>query len=54
MKNNQSKFCAFCVATPTKENRSKEHIFPQWLSDFLKIREEKIQQLTGVTVKQLI
>lgn len=43
MKNNQSKFCAFCVANPTKENLSKEHIFPQWLLDFLKIREEKIQ-----------
>ncbi len=39
----KNKHCAFCDTPLTRENRSKEHILPQWLLDFLEIREEKIQ-----------
>lgn len=41
--NYKNKLCAFCNAPLTRENRSKEHVLPQWLLDFLKIRDEKIQ-----------
>jgi hypothetical protein len=37
------KSCVLCEAPLTRENRSKEHVIPQWLLDFLQVREEKIQ-----------
>lgn len=37
------KCCVFCDAPLTRENRSKEHVIPQWLLYFLQVREEKIQ-----------
>jgi hypothetical protein len=43
MTTNKLKLCVFCDNQLTKENRSKEHIIPQWLLDFLGIREETIQ-----------
>lgn len=39
----QEKHCVFCDTVLTKENRSKEHILPQWLLDFLNIRKVEIQ-----------
>lgn len=39
----KQKSCVFCQTLLTKENRSKEHVIPQWLLDFLDIRQEKIQ-----------
>jgi hypothetical protein len=33
-----SKTCIFCDATLTAENRSKEHVFPEWLLDELRIQ----------------
>lgn len=48
-----SRFCVFCDSPLSRENRSKEHVIPQWLLDFLKIREEKIEpthfSITGET-----
>lgn len=38
-----NKLCAFCDTPLTRENRSKEHVLPQWLLDFLEIRDNKIQ-----------
>lgn len=38
-----SKLCVFCAASLNRENRSKEHVIPQWLLDFLGIREEIIE-----------
>lgn len=43
MTQQQDKLCAFCDAPLTRENRSKEHVIPKWLLDFLKVRQEKIQ-----------
>jgi hypothetical protein len=43
MTQQQDKHCVFCNTPLTRENRSKEHIIPQWLLDFLNVREEKIQ-----------
>jgi len=43
MTQQQDKHCAFCEVHLTRENRSKEHVIPQWLLDFLKVRKEKIQ-----------
>jgi hypothetical protein len=43
MKNPKDKLCAFCDTPLTRENRSKEHVLPQWLIDFLLIRKEKIE-----------
>ncbi len=39
----QGKQCVFCEALLTKDTRSKEHVIPQWLMDFLNIRTQKIQ-----------
>lgn len=38
-----SKYCVFCDSLLSKDNRSKEHVIPQWLLDYLEIREEKIK-----------
>jgi len=43
MTQHQDKHCVFCETPLTRENRSKEHVIPQWLLDFLNVREEKIQ-----------
>jgi hypothetical protein len=43
MKTNNQKTCMFCNTLLTKVNRSKEHVMPQWLLDYLEIRNEKIQ-----------
>jgi hypothetical protein len=43
MTTTKDKLCAFCDRTLSRENRSKEHILPQWLLDFLEIRDENIQ-----------
>lgn len=37
------KHCIFCEAPLNGDNRSKEHVFPQWLLDFLNIRGESIE-----------
>lgn len=42
MRTNENKLCAFCDTRLTRKNRSKEHIIPKWLLDFLQIRDEKI------------
>jgi hypothetical protein len=38
-----SKACIFCDVKLSKSNRSKEHVIPQWLLDFMKITGSKIQ-----------
>jgi len=43
MKTIENRRCAFCDTLLTRENRSKEHILPKWLLDFLEVRGEKIQ-----------
>lgn len=43
METNNQKSCLFCNEPLTLDNKSKEHIIPQWLLDFLEIRETKIQ-----------
>lgn len=48
------KLCAFCDASITRENRSKEHVIPQWLLDFLKVREEKIQPTHFSTIGETL
>lgn len=35
--------CVFCNDNLTKDNKSKEHIIPQWLIEFLKLKKENIQ-----------
>lgn len=39
----EKRLCVFCDSLLTKENRSKEHVIPKWLSGFLDISKEKIQ-----------
>jgi hypothetical protein len=43
MTQQQDRPCVFCETPLTRENRSKEHVIPQWLLEFLNVREEKIQ-----------
>lgn len=43
MENSSLKQCAFCNQHLTNDNRSKEHVIPRWLLDFLKISEEIIE-----------
>lgn len=43
MTTNNYKLCVFCADSLNSENRSKEHVIPQWLLNFLGIREEIIE-----------
>lgn len=43
MTTNNLKKCAFCEGEINQNNKSKEHVIPQWLLDFLDIRDTKIQ-----------
>lgn len=43
METKEIKQCVYCDNELTKENRSKEHVIPKWLLEFLKIRNTKIQ-----------
>ena len=39
----KNRHCVFCGVQLTKTNRSRKHIIPQWLLDYLQIRQEQIQ-----------
>jgi hypothetical protein len=54
MKTIKNKHCAFCDTPLNKDNRSKEHILPQWLLDFLEIREEIIQPTHFSNIGEII
>jgi hypothetical protein len=41
--NISDKYCTFCKTLISKKNRSKEHIIPQWLLNFLDLTEHQVQ-----------
>jgi hypothetical protein len=51
---NPGRVCIFCGVTLTKDNRSREHVIPDWLQIHLGMDDKQLQLATATTVDNKI